>query len=159
MREIRTYGLNEGLLARALRTAGWGLLHRQAHDAGYAVFSNLLVQLYGKQRLVEALIGNEDIDDGVEFRIRYFGRRKIGANQVVLSAVRRIRDYVNDVIYVALIPNAADFEAVVREFGTINAIQCSAWRAFPWSQIEEYCRSAGLLHTLRAFEFNKGQIY
>jgi len=27
MREIRTYGLNEGLLARALRTAGWGLLH------------------------------------------------------------------------------------------------------------------------------------
>jgi hypothetical protein len=27
MREIRTYGLNEGLLARALCTAGWGLLH------------------------------------------------------------------------------------------------------------------------------------
>ena len=27
MRETRTYGLNEGLLARAFRTAGWGLLH------------------------------------------------------------------------------------------------------------------------------------
>jgi len=27
MRENRTYGLNEGLLARALCTAGWGLLH------------------------------------------------------------------------------------------------------------------------------------
>jgi hypothetical protein len=37
MREIRTYGLNEGLLARALRTAGWGLLHHSrviAHLVG-----------------------------------------------------------------------------------------------------------------------------
>src|ERR1700759_104782 len=56
---------------------------QRAHDAGCAVFSNLLVQLYGKQRLVEALISNEDIDGGVDFRLRYFGRRKIGTNPVV----------------------------------------------------------------------------
>lgn len=132
---------------------------RRAHHAGHAVFSNLLIQLYGKQRLVEALIADEDIVGGVEFRIRSFGRRKIGTNQVVLSAVRRIRDYVNDVIYVALIPDVTGFDEVVRDFEVVNDIQCLAWRAFSWSRIEEYCRHTGLLHTLRVFEFNAGQIH
>jgi hypothetical protein len=132
---------------------------RRARDANQAVFSNLLVQLYAKQRLVEALVGSEDIDAGVEFRLRSFGRRKIGANRVVLNAVEKIRKYVHDTFYVALIPDATGFDAAVRGFETVNGITCSAWRVLSWAQVEAHCHNSKLSQTISAFEFNAGQIH
>jgi hypothetical protein len=67
MREICTYGLNEGLLARAFRTAGWGLLH---HGRMPALRSQLVTGSSGEFRqsfATATVIAGAAADAGAEF--------------------------------------------------------------------------------------------
>jgi len=130
-----------------------------ARHSGHALFSNLFVQLYAKQRLVEGLVANSDLEVGIPLGLGAFTRpRKIGKNEVVTRAVAMIRDYIHDATFVALVPSATDFEIVLEQFASNNSVSCPRWRALTWEEVRTVCADSSCARISAAFEFNRGQI-
>jgi hypothetical protein len=103
------------------RIAGQFRHFREHLEEGRVHSSNLFAQLYYKQRLVQVLAqprGLERLDDGVQFP-SWSSKliRKIGRNDVVLEATRRLQRHLDEVFYLAIVPDepsavAAPFQAL-----------------------------------------------
>jgi hypothetical protein len=136
---------------------------------GTASSSNLFTQMYHKYRLVQSLQqgGSETLKQGVVFPDwSSKQRRKIGANKVVLEAVRRLQNRIGQVFYVALVPEQPErVEAFCRsalDRGKVAGVpdwDISTWGYLTWSQVEGFCEAKRLKRTLEVFCFNRGQIY
>lgn len=148
--------------------------YREWHDflarkKGPLHSSNLFTQLYHKVRFVSALRqgGLRALQQGVVFPASSTKKlRKLGNNPVVLRAARMIERYVQDALYVAVVPdsvkNLTDFyanELAAGPAGNVIGWSTQGWGFLTWEQVEEYCRQQGLENTLRVFDFNRGQIY
>lgn len=131
---------------------------KKGSDSVKKAFSNLFCQLYAKQRLIETLKCGAVPADGVEF-LEGFRRRKIGKNKVVLRAVDLLHPYVQASTYVALVPDATGFDEAVSAFEAITGRTCGGWAVLSWAQVEEFCREHSLDQTLKAFEYNRSQIF
>ena len=131
--------------------------------------SNLFTQLYYKQRLTKTLKtgGIACLKKGVRFRDVFTKtERKIGSNAVVLKAVEKLKEYLDDTFYVALVPdsdkNLRNFFNEVLSIYSIDELEgweIDFWGYLSWEKVEEYCRQNRMEKTLKVFEFNKGQIY
>ena len=84
---------------------------------------------------------------------------QIGKNKVVLRAVDLLRPYVQASTYVALVPDATGFDEAVNAFEAITGRTCYGWAVLSWAQVEEFCREHALDQTLKAFEYNRSQIF
>jgi hypothetical protein len=130
--------------------------------------SNLFAQLYFKYRLVGALRSRDSsLLTGVEFpEWSSRRRRKIGANQVVLRAVDCLRSGIDEVFYLALIPERTDrvatfFDATL-DGGRVKGVtdwDMSMCGYLTWDQVAEFCAENSLRHTLAVLAFNEGQIF
>ncbi len=130
--------------------------------------SNLFAQLYFKYRLVLALhAGDSGLTTGVEFpEWSSRPKRKIGENQVVLRAIDQLRHCVDQVFYLALLPDRPDRVATffddVLSGGRVKGVSdwdLSTCGYITWGQVEEFCTENDLQHTLAVLEFNEGQVY
>lgn len=136
--------------------------------------SNIFTQLYHKQRLVSALKSNgiEALQQGIEFPSWSFRtessrqKRKIGKNSVVLRAVKRIQQHVENVFYLALVPDtdirAADFFANrLRnvQLPTVPEWDPSFYGYLTWATVKSFCEQNHLAATLDVFAYNDGQIF
>lgn len=130
--------------------------------------SNLFTQLYHKVRLVETLRsgGIAKLQKGIPFpRCSSKLIRKIGKNEVVLRAVKKLQGYLDASYYVALVPDSP--EAVGRFFQ--DKLICSMPHDFigwdvqsygylTWADVEKFCIDYRLENSLEVFSHNKGQI-
>ena len=131
--------------------------------------SNLFTQLYHKVRFVEGLRrgGIELLQRGIPFPPSSTrATRKIGRNGVVLRAVALILPYIEDVRYLAVVPDSPDHVSAFFTSGLSSAPPpgYQGWDVrnygyLCWSDIDRFCHAHGLTNTCRVFEFNKGQIY
>lgn len=155
-----------------LRSSGRHDRNRWSTSAEYAnkvSSSNLFTQLYYKQRLTKMLKtgGIASLKKGVQFRDVFTKtERKIGSNAVVLKAVEKLKGYLDNSFYVALVPdsdkNLRDFFNKVFSIYSIDELagwEIDFWGYLSWEKVEEYCRQNRMEETLKVFEFNKGQIY
>lgn len=131
--------------------------------------SNLFTQLYHKVRLVAGLRqgGIVGLQEGFRFPQSSARKiRRIGSNPVVLRAVEKLAEHLDETYYVALLPTEPEewqrlFQNLsewsppddfldwdVRNYGYLS-----------WSDVEEFCRENDLTDTVNVFEFNEGQIY
>lgn len=130
--------------------------------------SNLFTQLYHKVRLVEALQQENAITTlkkGLPFpKCSSKSTRKIGDNSVVLKSVKRLKKYVDNTYYVAVLP---DSPANIEKFFSgqnfsrddFNRWQTNNYGYISWADVEKFCRDNKLDNTLNVFKFNEGQIY
>lgn len=147
----------------------WEELHKRI-DKKQPASSNLFMQIYHKQRMVNAMKDKqhkkEDIHKGVKFDEWSTKReRKIGKNGVVLKANEQLGDFIDQVYYIAIVPDSVEnmetflgnptpvygqfkWDMVKEGFGYIT-----------WKQIHEFSKSKNLNRTLKAFKHNEGQIY
>jgi hypothetical protein len=131
--------------------------------------SNLFTQLYHKVRFICALRsdGFSGLERGVSFpTCSSKTLRKLGANPVVRRAALMIEEYAQDALYIAVVPDS--MESLANFYGNelttgpgadVSGWNIDGWGYLSWAQVEDYCRARGLVHTLRVFEFNRGQIY
>jgi len=94
--------------------------------------------------------------------------RKIGNNPVVLSAVKAIEPYRENVRYLSLVP---DNTAAVRSFfDRLEAVarptslssfawETSRWGGIAWEQVASFCAATNLINTGRVLDFNRGQLF
>jgi len=158
---------------KASQTAAWRIEEEyQQFVEGTATkvnSSNLFTQLYHKVRFVGGLKrgGIAELEHGLPFPPSSTrARRKIGHNPVVKRAAEQIQPFLDQVRYVALVPDEPE-----RVAGFFTAtLATSAPRGYDewnthdygficWSEIESFCHARGLGNTVRVFEFNEGQIY
>ena len=139
---------------------------------GKTAASNLFIQLYYKVRLTTALEsgGLTKLQRGVAFP-KCCGKAKtvfrtIGTNPVVLGAVRRLEQYCQDALFVALLPEEEGnlktfYEDKLRGYRppSFQEWETSNWGYLTWRQVEHFCRAHNLQQTLQVLEFNAGQIY
>ena len=131
--------------------------------------SNLFVQLYHKVRLVKTLQtgGIKQLQTGVQFpRCSSKIHRKIGNNQVVLNAINQLKDYYNEALFIALLP---ENDSNLRNFynGTLKDYDPEGfqewvirdWGYISWIRVEEFCKRNSLEGILKNFKWNEGQIY
>ncbi len=131
--------------------------------------SNLFAQLYYKQRLVKALKteGIEALREGIQFGDMFSKtKRKIGSNAVVINAAERLKNYLDDTFFVALVPDSDKilqdfFNEVLSTFiiDELEGWEIDFWGYLSWEKVEKFCLYNRLEATLEVFEFNKGQIY
>lgn len=140
--------------------------------------SNLFVQLYFKVKMVQALQtgGMNQLKEGVVFPECLSKQdkrtqkrclpRKIGNNEVVLTATKLLLPYSKDALFVALVPsNTSELNKFYQ--GTLKNYRLSKnkdwgvenWGYISWADVKKFCKKNRLENTLRVFEFNKGQIY
>lgn len=131
--------------------------------------SNLFTQLYHKVRMVAALRdgGIESLESGIPFpHCSTKQLRKIGKNKVVLSAVKRLEQFLGASYYLAILPEEP--ENLARFYR--DTLQTSAPESFegwdvrhygylPWMDIEILCLKLGLMNTFKVFRHNRGGIY
>lgn len=131
--------------------------------------SNLFTQLYHKVCLADVLKRGalDGLANGVEFPASSSkATRNIGRNGVVLKAVEELRRYLDQVYFLALVPDdvarvSEFFERVLtrggppgyRRWGT------SGYGHLSWHEVEDFCKRHDLKQTLAVLEFNEGQIY
>jgi len=104
---------------------------------------------------------------GLEFpRCSTKTTRKLGTNSVVLKTASMIEEYIDNVFYIALVPDSptkleAFFqnELLAGPATDVDGWDTEDWGYLAWEQVEEFCRVQDLKSTLRVFEFNRGQIY
>jgi hypothetical protein len=131
--------------------------------------SNLFTQLYHKVRFVNALRdgGISCVEKGVAFpECSKKAVRKLGKNPVVRRATAMVQEFLDDPLYVAVIPDSSiNLEKFYREdlkagpAADVNGWSIDGWGYLAWEQIESYCKEHGLVNTLRVFDFNRGQLY
>ncbi len=155
------------------QTTAWSLQREyQRFNEGISTqvnSSNLFTQLYNKVRLVNGLKrgGLEELQAGLAFSASSTLRtRKLGKNDVVLSAVQQIMPYLDETFYLALIPdNPENSLAFFRD--TLSNSQPEGYVEWHttnygflcWCDVEEFCEKESLANTTRVLEFNRGQIY
>jgi hypothetical protein len=134
------------------------------------ISSNLFAQLYHKVKMTEELrlSGIPVLQSGIQFpKCSSKKIRKIGKNQIVLRAVKRLKDYLGHAYYVAILPdssvNMSNFYNSDRfsryKFNDFKGWNTDAYGYISWADVEKFCRDNNLNNTLRVFEFNEGQIY
>lgn len=131
--------------------------------------SNLFIQLYHKLRLTQTLKSGDltQLKKGVQFPICSSKRiRKIGNNNVVLKAMEQLVPYCGDALFVALVPDSTSnldsfYSKDFRNYnpGGFQGWNVQNWGYLSWEKVEVFCRSKNLEGTLKAFEWNEGQIY
>jgi hypothetical protein len=140
---------NEGRLP-----AQWkSFTHAYQNGIRKGLSSNLISQLYFKQRFAAALSAGEDIATGLEFdgplsiKTRL---RKIGAKPVVLKAVDRLRPFLGAAYFLMLIPCSDAVEAS-QGFAEMQKFSPapSGWDLKNWGyltvqDLERFCSTRGL---------------
>lgn len=130
--------------------------------------SNLFVQIYHKVRLIKALQtgGTALLKKGISFpECSSKVIRKIGNNEVVLKAVEMLRQYCNEAIFVALVPDdiskVKNFcQNILKNYDPgFQDWEVTNWGYLSWAEVEDFCRKYGLKETQKVFRFNEGQIY
>jgi hypothetical protein len=131
--------------------------------------SNLFAQLYHKLRMVNSLSngGLSALQSGISFpECSSRPVRKIGYNPVVLKAIEKISQYLDDVYYLAVVPDSSsnldDFfenRFKQRSFPNLPEWDVHSFGYIAWSDVMEFCVSRKLESTLRVFSFNEGQIF
>ncbi|NIM98893.1 MAG: hypothetical protein GTO24_12675, partial [candidate division Zixibacteria bacterium] len=131
--------------------------------------SNLFTQLYHKVRLVRGLRkgGLDALIKGINFPKSSFKRiRKIGNNQVVLRAVKRIEEYLDKTLYIGIVPDEpsrieAFFHNILKNSAPEGYMEWDVtnYGYMCWEEIEAFCAKNGLKNTLGVFAFNRGGIY
>jgi hypothetical protein len=131
--------------------------------------SNLFAQLYHKLRMVNSLSqgGLPALKSGISFPgCSSKPVRNIGRNPVVLKAIEKTSQYLDDVYYLAIVPdspkNLDDFFSnrfKRRGFPNLLEWDVNSFGYIAWSDILEFCVSRKLENTLRVFSFNEGQIF
>ena len=131
--------------------------------------SNLFTQLYHKLRMVNSFSngGLPALQSGVSFPdCSSKPVRKIGNNPIVLKAIKKISKHLDDVYYLAVVPdstrNIDDFfsnRLKQRGFPNLPEWDVNSFGYIAWSDIWEFCVSRKLENTLRVFSFNEGQIF
>ena len=130
--------------------------------------SNLFVQLYHKVRLIKALQngGTVLLQKGIRFpECSSKAIRKIGDNEVVLRAVEILRQYYNDVFFVALVPDDISkvknfYHNILKNYNPgFQEWDIKNWGCVSWAEVEDFCKKYGLEETQKVFKFNEGQIY
>ena len=131
--------------------------------------SNLFTQLYHKVRMVDVLRegGLERLQRGVPFPPCSTKQlRKIGRNRVVLSAVKRLEQFLDASYYLAILPvepeNLAHFYQDILQTNAPNAlagwdVRCYGYLS--WVDVEIFCLKLGLMNTHKIFRHNRGAIY
>lgn len=140
--------------------------------------SNLFTQLYFKQRLCYELAkpdGFENLKKGIN--ISYFNKsgknpRKIGANEVVHRATKKLSEYSQNAFFVCLIPNQkqslgllspplTDLEenSQAATYGKLEALNTKKWGQITWHKIRSFCKKHKFQETLKVFDWNKNQVY
>ena len=140
-----------------------------ARKKGKLDSSNLFTQLYHKVRLVEGLRigGVANVQQGIPLPICSTKTpRKLGNNPVVTRVAELLESYLQNVYYVAILPdsmnNLESFYAGTLGVGLQDDVtnwNTDGWGYVSWKVVEEYCQATGLGNTLRVFDFNRGQIY
>ena len=133
--------------------------------------SNLFAQLYHKMRMMGGLkrfgleqFKNEEIGFPAWSSIT---KRKIGSNQIVLKAIKRLADYMDISYYLAIIPEKDLKEDVFKkdemqkEFIKcgIKDWQTNMFCMLTWQEIHRLCEENHLEYPLKVLKFNEGQIY
>lgn len=132
--------------------------------------SNLFTQLYYKVRMVAGLrqCGIRGLQNGLEFpKSSTKQKRKIGNNSVVLKAAEKLKCYLKETYYIAILSEKPDnlkcfFKNKLRNWKPPE--DCCGWDVhhygyLSWSDVEVFCIENSLWNTLRVFKFNEGQIY
>lgn len=140
-----------------------------ARKGGRLDSSNLFTQLYHKARFVAGLRqgGASALQRGLGFpECSAKTIRKLGSNPVVRRAASMIETYLDEALYIALVPDSIGALAgffsgkLLRGPGEdITGWDTAGWGYLTWRQVEDFCRQQDLKNTLRVFEFNTGQIY
>jgi len=132
--------------------------------------SNLFTQLYHKVRMVAGLHqgGIPYLQKGIEFpKSSKKKTRKIGNNNVVLKAVEKLTEYLEETYYIAILPE----QPAKLEYFFRNELRnwtpptdyldwdVHSYGYLSWSDVEVFCAKNNLGNTLRVFKFNEGQIY
>jgi hypothetical protein len=132
--------------------------------------SNLFTQLYHKVRLMAGLQPGDisAVEKGLDFPESSSKRkRKIGSNDVVRCAVRKLVRHKGEVYYVALLPDKPEelmrfFESASPESltpdGSHKEEVCN-YGYLSWRDARRFCNERDLGDTRDVFAFNKGQIY
>jgi hypothetical protein len=131
--------------------------------------SNLFTQLYHKVRMVENLRagGLETLQHGVPFPPCSTKQlRKIGRNKVVLSAVKRLEQFLDASYYLAILPEEPENLARFYQ-DTLLTSAPSAFEGWDvrrhgylsWMDVEIFCLKLGLMNTFKIFRHNRGGIY
>jgi len=158
---------------KPIQSKQWGIQHEWQEFLsgmeGRLSSSNLFTQLYHKVRLVKGLqeVGIEGLQSGLEFpACSTKTLRKIGSNEVVLRATRLLKQHLQGVYFVAIIP---DDPLSVRDFFSNTLRESSPkgfaewdishWGHLSWAQVAQFCSENGLHNTLAVFDHNRGQIY
>jgi hypothetical protein len=125
--------------------------------------SNLFVQLYRKQRLIDHVRqpGQVLLSDGVA------PRWSLGNNRIVRRATDLLRPYTEHARFVALLPapreEIAQFFTRIRAWSSprLPAWSMDAWGYITWKDVHELCKRASghWRHSLSVFDYNAGQIY
>ncbi|MEO0083385.1 MAG: hypothetical protein ABIK33_03235 [candidate division WOR-3 bacterium] len=144
------------------------------HRKNYS--SNLFIQLFFKTLFFKKLKNTEEnqlqtIQVEEELRVltnrlliknRY--ARKIGKNKTVIEAVRRMKYYADNALFIMVIPET---ECNMKQFFKDNKnkietlLKCNIknWGYITWEQIEKFCQENQLTKTMGVFSFNGQQIY
>ena len=131
--------------------------------------SNLFTQLYHKLRMINSLSkgGLPVLQNGLSFPgCSSRPIRKIGSNPVVLRAIEMISQHLDDVYYLAIVPdspkNLDDFfenKFQLMGFSNLPEGDVDSFGYLAWSDIKKFCVSQKLDSTLRVFNYNEGQIF
>ena len=129
--------------------------------------SNLFTQIYHKQQMMSALKsgGIDLLREGVPFP-EWSSRdiRKIGENEVVLCAVKRIQQHAQNDFYLMLIPDTSEnaeqfFSETLRENSDFLQSDITRWGYLTWEKVHAFCKKHRLKDSLEVFDYNKGQIF
>jgi len=131
--------------------------------------SNLFTQLYLKTRMVKTLQKGDvaQLQKGIQFpKVSSKKYRKIGNNKVVLKAVNQLKGYCKHAFFIALVPDDVSnlrnfYQGTLKDYSPegFQEWDIRNWGYVTWAQVEEFCKRYDLEGTLKAFEWNEGQIY
>lgn len=132
--------------------------------------SNLFMQLYLKQRLINALQKYEFKKiqkEGVIFpKWSSKNPRKLGENKVVERAAKHLKKFSQSAYFVALVPEEPErvndfFYKYLKAPVFLGAGCCELknWGFIFWADIEKFSERYDLKMTKKIFTYNEGQIY
>ena len=131
---------------------------------GYA--SNLFSELYAKHRLVKGLasVGIKGLQEGLSFPPSASGKtvRKLGNNPITFKALERIRDYLDDSFFVAVVPEEGEslarfFDQILRDAAPqgFDDWDVRHWGFLSWQEVRKFSTVNRLDRTRNALDLNK----
>jgi hypothetical protein len=131
--------------------------------------SNIFTQFYHKQILVAAIKSNGIEKRPLRANFPSWSSRRIrstGRNPVVHKAIVKIKEHINNVFYLALLPDTEDnikdlFKNRLNNdsFSTVPGWDVSHHGYLTWSAVKAFCEEHELKATLKVFEYNGDQIF